>query len=89
MLTLFVPNFAGMGATINKKLMKDQTFHFGVLDKKSASAFITSINLVSPVLLVLLRPTGRYPLNTDACYTQIGCILPQEKPDRAAKTVGD
>lgn len=77
----FVPNFARIAALLNRKSEKGPTFHFGKLNETKIEALETlQYRLLSPPILALLRPNGRYTLDTDVCDKQAECVLLQEEP---------
>lgn len=64
----FVPKFARLVAPLNKKLRKNQTKHFGPLDKKESAA-VASLKeaLIQPSARDLPRSEGQSTLDTDIC----------------------
>lgn len=84
----FVPSFARIVALLNKKLEKDQTFHFRRL-KKSGIKVLESLQhqLLSPPIWSLLKPKRSYTLDCSTCDKQVGCMFLQEQAPRPAKPV--
>lgn len=65
----FVPNFARLAASVNKKLKVDQPKQYRPLDEKEGAA-VLSLNesLIGPPVLSLPRTEGSYTLDTDVYY---------------------
>lgn len=44
--------------------------------------------LINPPILALARTDGHFTIDTDACDTQIGCVLLQRPPDDTNRPIG-
>lgn len=44
--------------------------------------------LITPTVLALPKSNGQYTTDTDACDTQVGCVLSQEHVDKILKPIG-
>ena len=73
-------NFSRISKPLNVKLMKDKPQQWGDLNEEETKAFETlKERLIEPPVLALPKLQGRYTIDTDACNTQVGCVLLQEQ----------
>ena len=85
----FIPNFAKIAAPLTAKLQKGQPTKFEELSDEEEKAFKSlKSKLVNPPILALPRSEGKFTLDTDACDTQVGCVLLQDQPDGHARPIG-
>ena len=76
----FVPNFARISTSLNRKLEKGQPSRFGDLTDEELKAFRElKRRLTSPLILALPKRDGYCKLDTDACDHQVGCTLLQDQ----------
>lgn len=76
----FVPNFSKVTAPLNKKLQKDGFMTLLSLTKaKMESVESPDIVLKNPPILASRRATVQYSVDIDACDSQVGFILLQNK----------
>lgn len=85
---LCVPNVDGISAPLNQKFRKGEPTSFNTLieDDQRPMKEIQK-RLITPPVLALLRTNGKYTVDTDEFYRQIGCVLFQEQPDGTTKPV--
>ena len=86
----FVPNFARLSKPLNRMLEKGHPTEWSDLTDDQLGAFETlKSRLTNPPVLTLPRAGQSYILDTDACQTQVGCVLLQEQEDGSApKQIG-
>ena len=72
-LRRFVKDFGRIAAPLNAMLKKDRPTTFDDITDNEREVFLElKKRLVSPPVLALPRPNGRYVLDTDACEYQVG-----------------
>lgn len=85
----FVPYFAGIGAPLTWQLENGQPLQFRRLSKTEIGALEKlEHQLLSPPIVSLTTPNGRYMLGTDGCEKQVSCFFLQRPADGPAKLVG-
>lgn len=86
----FVANFSRIAAPLNQKMKKGMPTKWGDLTDKEMEAFQTlKDQLTSPPVLALPRLGHAYTVETDACETQVGCVLLQDQPgEKYPKPIG-
>ena len=86
----FVPNFSRVATPLNKKMKKDMPTKWGDLTDDETKAFNElKTKLTSPPVLALPRLGHQYTVETDACATQVGCVLLQDQPgEKYPKPIG-
>lgn len=85
----FVPNFSRVAAPLHKKLRKDQHTSFPSPSPAEKSAVENLKTLLrNPSILPLARATSQYTVDTDACNSQVACVLLQQQEDGIAKSIG-
>lgn len=66
------PGFSELASPLNKKLRNEDP----TTSQNIANAVIQSVDeLKSPLILFLLRTSGRYIIDNDVCDTQLGHVL--------------
>lgn len=83
----FVPNFAEMGAPLNKKLKNGETKQSSFDEDKMKAVDVVKVKLITPPVLALPKPNRQHIINTDICGTQPGCVLRQEQEDKGLKPI--
>lgn len=82
----FVPNFAHTASQLMAILKKGKPTKFGNLSERAHAAFVQlKSKVASPRVLSMPRHSSLYVLETDACDSQVGCVLIQPDDKRSLR----
>lgn len=84
----FVPEFAMIAASSNKKFKQKVLSHFALNDKNGRAVNELKNRFVCPAVVALPRANRQYTVDTDASVAQMECILSQEQGDSVLKPIG-
>lgn len=84
----FIPNGSNVTVSLNKVLQKERprTFPFRTKSKKDAVDNLKTLQ-TNPPILAHPRKVGQYTVDTDACDSQVGCVLLKQHEDGTARPI--
>lgn len=85
----FVPDFSRTAGPFTAMLRKGEPARFVQLSDAARAAFVALKDmLVSTPVLDSLRHGRTYVLDTDACNSQVGCVLMKPDDEKELRSVG-
>lgn len=83
-----VPSFVRLASPLKKKPRKEAPRQFKLSNTLRGTMDVLKKELITQPVLALPQLNGHYTIDTDACDSQVACVLLQEQEDKVLKLTG-
>lgn len=83
-----VHEFARLALLLNTKQKNEEPLQYDLDEEEKNSVDFLQEKLTTPSVLALPRSDNQYIIDTDACSTQVGCVLLQQQKNNVLTRIG-